>query len=96
MSDFYFYSESVQDATVTVDGTPDTGFPVTNIQDLRKSTIYSDTSAGGDEIYLKMDFGSGNTLQPDYFALVNFTFACNGTEDVHSHFYKTFFYIQNN
>lgn len=76
-----FYYEGLQDATLTYDGTEDTGYPVTNLQDMNKNTYFKDTvTMGGNELVI--DFGSARTC--DYVALINYTAKASGAPNTPS------------
>jgi len=52
------YSKNISDATITYTGTPDTDFPLDNLYDPEKYTIFKDTSVASG-VSVKIDFGSG-------------------------------------
>jgi hypothetical protein len=78
-----FYYEGLQDATLTYDGTADTGYPITNLQDMNKNTYFKDiTAISGNE--LKIDLGSIKSC--NYIALVNYK--ATGPEPVLTVYYS--------
>jgi len=55
-----FYYENIKDATITYSGTEDTDFPISNLNDPVKYTLFKDsTPSDGDEIFI--DFGTART-----------------------------------
>ena len=69
---YHIYHQSLDSATLTYSGTPDTDYPITNVQDRNKGTYFKDTTPGGASFSIKIDFGVSRTC--DYLLLGNYVF----------------------
>jgi hypothetical protein len=70
-----FYYQGLKDATLSYDGTADTDYPITNLQDMNQNTSFKDTvAASGNE--LSIDLTAARTCA--YIALINYTAATAG------------------
>ena len=75
MSDFSFYADGIDDATLTYSATETTGYPVENIQDRNKNTILKDAPAVA-SVNIEIDFGNAKAC--DFCIIGNLTFSGTG------------------
>jgi len=69
MSNFEIYAQSIDDATLTINTiTEDSNFPLTNMQDRNKNTVFKAGNANTSG-YIEIDLGSNRTI--DYIVLGN-------------------------
>ena len=95
---YVLYHQSIEGATLTYSATPDTNYPITNMQDRYKNTFFKDTGIGVPAVDIYIDFGAvracshvilGNyiaTAQTNHLLIVQY-----GTDDNGSDFDKTSF-----
>jgi len=70
---FIFYAQSIDDATLTYSATPETGYPVTNLQDRSKNTFLNDLTFASDTANLVIDLGAARAC--NYILLGNYVIA---------------------
>lgn len=69
MSYMFFY-QSLETATLTYSATPDTNYPITNLQDRCLNTFFRDSEIGRRSVTIKIDFGSPRRC--DYILFGNY------------------------
>jgi hypothetical protein len=61
MSNMEFYSESLDDGTLTYSATEDTNYPVENIQDRNINTFFKDSAIGAATVNIVIDLGAARS-----------------------------------